>query len=197
MQVAIHDLLGDNQNIKQSIAALLYRFDSLTLAQTQEASSATRENTSPSQDQKVSNLKARPRRQVRTNPWTLGPLWTALGVQGRGVPTAQSHWQDHHMSFAIAAPLAHVIGNYALGLSVNVRTYNANPWSFQILRGSRLDISRIVPSTHPFLAACRRGDVLDIRDQLLTGEGRLSDRDDKNWTALAVSVMNISRSERG
>jgi hypothetical protein len=133
------------------------------------------------------SVKQRPERRLHAEPWKLGHVWSAMGVQGRGVPTAQRHWQDHHMSFAISAPLAQLIGNYAVGLSVNVRTYSANPWSFQLLRGSRLDVSRIVPTSHPFLDACRRGDIADIRNKLLTGEGRLNDRDDRDWTPLAVS----------
>ena len=140
-----------------------------------------------SQNQKARSAKQRPERRLRAEPWNLGRVWSAMGVQGRGVPTTQSHWQDHHMSFAVSAPLAQLIGNYAVGLSVNVRTYSANPWSFQLLRGSRFDVSRIVPTSHPFLDACRRGDVEDIRNKLLSDEGRLNDRDDRNWTPLAVS----------
>jgi hypothetical protein len=170
------------------VAVLLSRLDNLTLSPAQSSAHNLKQSYQHSGDQKLNTAKTRPLRRLRADPWNLGPVWSALGVQGRGVPTTQSHWQDHHMSFAISAPLAQIIGNYALGLSVNVRTYSSNPWSFQILRGSRLDVSRIVPSSHPFLDACRRGDVGDIRNQLLSGQGRLSDRDDKNWTPLAVGI---------
>lgn len=164
---------------------LLSRMDSLMHS---NSAKVTSEALQPyRQNFEAGRLKARPERRLSAEPWNLGRIWAAIGVQGQGVPTTQNHWQDHHMSFAISAPLAQLIGNYAIGLSVNVRTYRANPWSFQILRGSRLDVSRIVPTTHPFLEACRRGDVSDIRSSLLSGEGRLSDRDDKSWTPLAVS----------
>jgi hypothetical protein len=186
----MYDIQSGNADIKNSVAGLLCRSDSVALSPMQSSNCNAKQEHTDSTDQKVNNAKTRPERRLRADPWNLGPLWSALGVQGRGVPTSQSHWQDHHMSFAISAPLAQLIGNYALGLSVNVRTYSSNPWSFQILRGSRLDISRIVPSSHSFLDACRRGDVADIRAQLLSGEGRLSDRDDKNWTALAVSTSS-------
>lgn len=194
MQTAMYDVRSGNEDLKQSVAVLLSRLDNLTISSPPHSAHNLNQSRQQSRYEKLDAAKTRPPRRLRADPWNLGPVWSALGVQGRGVPTSQAHWQDHHMSFAISAPLAQLIGNYTLGLSVNVRTYTSNPWSFQILRGSRLDVSRILPSSHPFLDACRRGDVGDIRQHLLSGQGRLSDRDEKNWTPLAVSMTKFRES---
>jgi hypothetical protein len=133
------------------------------------------------------SLKPRPHRRLDSQPWKLSPAWALVGVSGNGIPTAQLHNQDYYVSFKILEPLTRWLIGYALHVSLNLRRFRASPLSFQFLNGTRFDICRVVSSEHSFFYACERGDLLDVRTQLASGEGRISDRDERNWTPLAVS----------
>lgn len=58
---------------------------------------------------------------------------------------------------------------------------------FKVNNASGCAFARVLPSNHPFMSACRRGDVIDVRHMLQNGEGRVSDLDERRWTPLAVS----------
>ena len=135
---------------------------------------------------KSPSTKPRPKRQLRAHPWQLGAWCSLFGVSGKLIRSGQPYSKDYHSSFRIAAPFLP-----ALYFSVNVRKHLGDPWSFQILNGTRFDVGRTIAVSHPFFDACRRGDTDDIRAKLLSGEGRLSDRDEDNKTAMAVGCRDV------
>ena len=181
-------LLEDHGDFRNQFSTIASRMDQLILLSSSRQANSTHVCQSTTHAPvSVTAKKRRASRHVCSSPWRLGPAWSWLGIRGCGVPTSQPDKIDRHMSFSIAAP--QIIGHHALALSINVRTYQGNPQSFQLLPGSCFDISRILPNDHSFLQACSRGDLIDVRAKLQSGEGRVSDRDGKNWTALAVSDM--------
>lgn len=86
-------------------------------------------------------------------------------------------------SFQVPIWFAQAIGSYAVALSVSIVADYAPPWNY----GLRFGVSRVLRRTHPFFDALTRGDITDVRAKLNSGEGFLCDKDESNWTALAVS----------
>ncbi len=131
---------------------------------------------------------ARRRRQRRlsSSSWRLDPAWAYLGVTGKGVSTQQVHKWEHYRLLKVVPPFL----GLEFSLSWLAKTIHAQPMSFEFLRGLSLDVSRVVPTGHPFMEACTSGDLEDVRAYLESGAGRVSDRDGRNWTPLAVRLRS-------
>lgn len=130
--------------------------------------------------------RARPGRRLKSAPRSLSQLWAIIGVDGDCIATLSQDHVDHALSLRIGMPLLRMTSPYILTISFVVRTLPMDPWALAF-SGGRCALARLVPTSHPFMAACQRGDVVDVRKMLQSGEGRLSDVDERQRTPLAVS----------
>lgn len=134
----------------------------------------------------TSNPKARPQRRLKSIPWSFHQGWKVVGVTGAYAATAQPGRTYHTVSLHVAIPLARILGRHVFDMSITLQTFPMDPWMFKF-NGRGCALARVLTSSHPFMLACRRGDVVDVRGMLHSGEGRVSDLDERSWTPLAVS----------
>ena len=119
--------------------------------------------------------------------WSLNNAWALIGIYGDTISTLQGSHTDNFISVQVDMPLLRLLGRYMFVLSVTVETFPLDPWRFNFM-GRGCAFARVVPTSDPFMVACRRGDFRDVCKMLENGVGRVSDMDERRWTPLAVSV---------
>lgn len=182
--------LRDNEiNSQSNQSSLSRQFDDIkSLIQIKSMNSSS---PAPMMVQHAASIRTkndRPGRKLALAPGRLHPAWNLIGVTGSNMLTSQDRNTDWHLEFTVMASITRLVTGHALHIVMNIRQTPSSPWSFSFLGGSRFDVCRTVRSDSDFMRACRAGDLYGVRDGLRNGEGRISDRDEKNWTPLAVCV---------
>ncbi|KAK0831402.1 hypothetical protein LTR73_002784 [Friedmanniomyces endolithicus] len=129
--------------------------------------------------------KPRARRRLKSPP----AAFAILGFEWQWTASARGDANGIDLSISVTSPLAYVVGGQALMLHLSLQTLPGRQWGYG-LDGSTCAAVRIVSSNQPFMAACRRGDVVDASRMLASGEGRISDIDERKWTPLAEAIAN-------
>lgn len=121
------------------------------------------------------------------SPWTSGKTLESWGFRGACVTTKQGYHTDYSMSFSMSLPLARILGSYALTGCLSLRSTPLCRSSFTFRHPSYFAVARVVDEDHPFISACRDGDMETVRFMLRSGEGRPTDVTAKGKTPLFVS----------
>ncbi|KAF2716492.1 ankyrin [Polychaeton citri CBS 116435] len=152
-------------------------------------------NVKQSQDLKNLTCKqsrfSKPRRQsarclLSRSPNESGGTCAAVGVRYTVVSTKQGAHSDYHIALSASIPFLNVLGHYMLMVTMSIRTFPL--YTFRACVESSLSVARVISKDSPFFTACTNGDVLAVRKMLVSGQGRLSDVDEDNWTPLAHAI---------
>lgn len=127
------------------------------------------------------------RRYTVISPWTSGKTLESWGFRGAYVTTKQSYHTDYIMNLSVSLPLARILGNYALTGCLSLRSTPLCRSSFTFRHPSYFAVARLVDGNHPFISACRHGDLETVRFMLRSGEGRPTDMTAEGKTPLFVS----------
>lgn len=133
-----------------------------------------------------SQIKPKIDRRVNIASRSFGSKWTFFGVSGSIIPTTVGPFKDYFFTTTCSLPLTQLFSAYALRLDLVVRTLQSCPLRYELGRGSSFSVARILRQDDPFFAACGRGDLLEVRQMLSNGNGRVTDIEDQNLTPLAV-----------
>lgn len=125
-------------------------------------------------------------RSLRSTPWSTGSNWSRVGIKGSLVPTKGTGFVDYDLAIQVKVPMAFLIGEYAISMSLSARTFPASPYKLTTRHPSSFGLARIVEEDNQFMTSCSRGDLLAVRWMLSNGEGRPTDITSKNWNPMTV-----------
>jgi hypothetical protein len=127
------------------------------------------------------------KRTVVSKPWTLAKSWEPWGLSGSLITIRKGKDYEYNIRFSVSSPLARILGGYALTgyLSLQSTPLFGNAFTFR--HPSYFAVSRVVDEWHPFMVACRQGDLETVRVMLRSGEGRPTDLTAGGWTPMGVS----------
>ena len=126
-------------------------------------------------------------RATVTSLWKSSKSWERWGFCGLYVTTKQGYHTDHGINFSVSLPLARILGSYALTGCLSLRSTLLCRRSFTFRHPSYFAMARIVEENHPFLMACKDGDIETVRFMLRSGEGRPTDMTVGGQTPMEVS----------
>lgn len=127
------------------------------------------------------------RRSLMKSPWQLNNSWAPWGLRGSLITTKIGPYTDYDVSFSISLPLARILGSYALTGCLSLRSVPLCRSALTFRHPSYFAVARVVDKTHPFMLACRNGDIEAVRLMLRSGEGRPTDITAKGSTPMFVS----------
>lgn len=131
-----------------------------------------------------------PERTLVTSPWRTGSDWENWGFRGALVTTKQGYHTDYNINFSVSLPLARILGSYALTGCLSLRSTPLCRSSFTLRHPSYFAVARVVEQDHPFMMACKNGDIEAVRYMLRSGEGRPTDMTAEGTTPMFVSTTN-------
>jgi len=134
-----------------------------------------------------SEPKAASQRTLATVPWTTGKSWENWGLRGAFIMNESDHHSDYSINFSISLPLARILGSYALTGSLSLRSVPLRWSAFTFRHPSYFAVARVVDPDHPFMVACKEGDMKTVRSMLRSGEGRPTDVTAEGYTPMLVS----------
>lgn len=126
-------------------------------------------------------------RTLASSPWTLNKSWESWGLRGSLVTTRKGPIHEHNINFSFSTPLARILGGYTLMGSLSLQSIPFLGNAFTFRHPSYFAVARVVDPFHPFMSACRDGDVETVRSMLRSGEGRLTDVSPSGRTPMFVS----------
>ena len=119
--------------------------------------------------------------------WSSGKSLESWGFRGALVTTKQGYHTDYDVVFSFSLPLARILGSYALTGCSSLRSTPLCRNFFTFRHPSYFAVARLVDEDHPFMAACRDGDIETVRFMLRSGEGRPTDMTARARTPMFVS----------
>jgi hypothetical protein len=156
--------------------------DSVAPATSSLHSADTTSNISPWAGSEPSTSRA-----TVTSLWKSSKSWERWGFCGLYVTTRQGYHTDRGINLSVSLPLARILGSYALTGCLSLRSTPLCRSSFTFRHPSYFAVARVVDEDHPFMSACRDGDIETVRFMLRSGEGRPTDMTAKGKTPLFVS----------
>jgi hypothetical protein len=135
-----------------------------------------------------SGAGAASRRTLASKPWTLAGRWEPWGLRGSLITFRKGTNYEYNIKFSISSPLARILGRYALTGCLSLESMSLFGNAFTFRHPSYFAVARVVDRSHPFMTACRHGDVETVRFMLRSGEGRPTD-----VTATGRTPMGVSR----
>lgn len=109
------------------------------------------------------------------SPWILNKSWSTWGLTGTMLTTKEGPYTGYRINFSLISPLANIFGGYALKVSLALRTTPSCRNVLTFRHPSYFAVARICEENHPFMHACRVGDLMAVRSMLRSGEGRPTD----------------------
>lgn len=126
------------------------------------------------------------KRVFTEEPWDLTERWQSWGLRGSVIKSKQGSYTDYDATFTFSLPLAWLLGKYSLNGQLSFRTSHLWQNTLKLRHPSYFSVARVVELSHPFMGACRNGDIDTVRTMLRNGEGRPTDRDTIGQSPMSV-----------
>jgi hypothetical protein len=127
------------------------------------------------------------RRTLTSEPWTLAKRWVPWGLRGSLISYKKGPNYEYNISFSVSLPLARILGGNALTGCLSLESMPLFGTALTFRHPSYFAVARVVGRRHPFMKACKWGDVETVRFMLRSGEGRPTDVTARGQTPMYVS----------
>ena len=134
-----------------------------------------------------SRVGAPARRALASPPKKFDLSWGSWGVRGSLVTIQEGIRTEHNLTFSLSLCLAKILGRYAVGGILVLRSAPSCRNVFSLRHPSYFGVSRIIDGSDPFMKACYSGDRALVRGLLEAGLGRPTDVTDEGSTPMLVS----------